>query len=383
MKKLKNVLFTFLALTVSFASIVTVSAEETVPGNDNTQNETETQGHKIETANGDVVITSDKTDLTGAVLTKTNVARSDYDGFSEKMGFSSCRALLAVYRLALTKDGKNLTIADDDTLKISITVGGDVASDSYALYEVDPETGVKTEIDMSMKEMVLSFTTNKLSDFAFVGAIGECSASDNSTSIKTTMDDGTAVTFSSKKADLIGLTLNVVDLIAKKTYTEEEMNTWVNDDQKVVGFYDIKVTDNNGDIKVLSNGEYQVKIKLPAESEKYKYYRVGYVKDGEKNIGEYYDAKVDENGYIVFNTKHLSQYVFIGSNMAFANDKGDITSNEVNKTDTTTDSGDTTDNGVKAPNTFDGVGMYIAFGLVSLIIVGFTCGYLKKKVNEM
>ena len=98
--------------------------------------------------------------------------------------------------------------------------------------------------------------------------------------------------------------LKVNDLTEKEEEIKEEVS-----DGKVVSLYDISIYKGKKQVPV-KNGKYVIKIKLSEEDKNYDSYQVIYVsKDGK--ITEYLDGK-EENGYIVFETTHLSKYGIVG-----------------------------------------------------------------------
>jgi hypothetical protein len=61
----------------------------------------------------------------------------------------------------------------------------------------------------------------------------------------------------------------------------------------------------------MKNGKYTMKIKLDSDIDKYENYQIIYVNDNGE-IEEYIDGRIEE-GYIVFETSHLSQYGVIAN----------------------------------------------------------------------
>jgi len=81
--------------------------------------------------------------------------------------------------------------------------------------------------------------------------------------------------------------------------------------KNLISLYDISVYEDNSEVE-MKNGNYTIKIKLE-DADNYENYQIIYVND-DGEIEEYLDGRV-ENGYIVFETTHLSQYGIIGTNL--------------------------------------------------------------------
>ena len=84
----------------------------------------------------------------------------------------------------------------------------------------------------------------------------------------------------------------------------------VTTEKQLVSLYDVNVTNNNKKVK-MKNGKYTLKLKLPEDAGSYDTYQVIYVSDNGE-VKEYIDGYV-ENGYVVFETTHLSQYGIVGT----------------------------------------------------------------------
>ena len=82
-------------------------------------------------------------------------------------------------------------------------------------------------------------------------------------------------------------------------------------DKNVKFIADINVLDENSNVVNISNTKMKIRIALPDDLEGYNKYEVAYILNGE--IKETMPATV-ENGYIVFETSHLSQYGIIATN---------------------------------------------------------------------
>ncbi len=84
-------------------------------------------------------------------------------------------------------------------------------------------------------------------------------------------------------------------------------------DKNVKFIADINVLDGNNNIVKISDTKMKIKIALPDDLKGYNKYEVAYILNGE--IKETMPATV-ENGYIVFETSHLSQYGIIATSTA-------------------------------------------------------------------
>lgn len=82
-------------------------------------------------------------------------------------------------------------------------------------------------------------------------------------------------------------------------------------DKNVKFIADINVLDGNNNVVKISNTKMKIRIALPDDLKSYDKYEVVYISNGE--IKETIPATV-ENGYIVFETNHLSQYGIIATN---------------------------------------------------------------------
>ena len=82
-------------------------------------------------------------------------------------------------------------------------------------------------------------------------------------------------------------------------------------DKNVKFIADINVLDGNSNVVNISNIKMKIRIALPDDLKGYNKYEVAYILNGE--IKETMPATV-ENGYIVFETSHLSQYGIIATN---------------------------------------------------------------------
>ena len=81
------------------------------------------------------------------------------------------------------------------------------------------------------------------------------------------------------------------------------------EDSNLLDLYDISVTNGKKEVS-MKNGKYTIKIKLDEGYDKYTDFKVIYVNDDE--IKEYIDATIVD-GYLVFETSHLSQYGIVAT----------------------------------------------------------------------
>ena len=89
---------------------------------------------------------------------------------------------------------------------------------------------------------------------------------------------------------------------------EKEVAEKVNenlDDKDLISLYDVSVYNGKNEV-AMKDGQYTIKIKLDDSVEAYDNYQIIYV-NNEGKIEEYIDGYI-EDGYIVFETSHLSQY---------------------------------------------------------------------------
>ena len=110
---------------------------------------------------------------------------------------------------------------------------------------------------------------------------------------------------------------------------------------------DINVLEN-GEVVSISNTKMRIKIALPESLKGYNKYEVVYILNNE--IKETIPAKV-ENGYVIFETTHLSEYGIIAKNTTVEN-----------------------------PNTADNI--LVSFATLFISVVGMSsCFVLKKRFN--
>lgn len=112
-------------------------------------------------------------------------------------------------------------------------------------------------------------------------------------------------------------------------------------DKNIRFITDINVLDGNNNVVNISNTRMKIRIALPDNLNGYNKYEVAYILNGE--IKETMPAAV-ENGYIVFETNHLSQYGIIATNTGNGTTSpktGETTSQKTGET-TSLKTGDTT-----------------------------------------
>lgn len=81
------------------------------------------------------------------------------------------------------------------------------------------------------------------------------------------------------------------------------------EDNDLVSFYNVSIVDGTGKSNI-KKGNFTIKFKLNDDYDNYEDYQIIYVDDN-GNIKEYINSKI-EDGYIVFDTSHLSYYGVIG-----------------------------------------------------------------------
>ncbi len=118
---------------------------------------------------------------------------------------------------------------------------------------------------------------------------------------------------------------------------------------------DINVLEN-GEVVKISNTKMKIRIALPEDLKGFDKYEVVYISNDE--IKERIPATV-EDGYIVFETSHLSQYGIVATNVE---EKTEQTKNETNN-----------------PKTGDNIAMYISVFVVA--VAGITATMIAKKRN--
>ena len=140
-------------------------------------------------------------------------------------------------------------------------------------------------------------------------------------------------------------------------------------DTKILKTYDITVTDHENQVVDMKDGKYTISLKVSSElTNAYKDFKVAYINDNGE-VAELLDAQL-KDGKIVFATTHLSTYAIIGYNaLAVAED------------DTPTVGDNTGDNVPNVPQTFDSSYIYAGISLVSLIAIGGSALYLRRRHN--
>lgn len=125
-------------------------------------------------------------------------------------------------------------------------------------------------------------------------------------------------------------------------------------DKNVKFVADINVLDGNNNVVKISNTKMKIRIALPENLKRYDKYEIVYISNGE--IKETIPAAV-ENGYIVFETNHLSQYGIIATN---------------------------TGNGTKSPQTGDNSNLALWFAVLFIsggVLTVFSIASKKKRVG--
>ena len=154
--------------------------------------------------------------------------------------------------------------------------------------------------------------------------------------IKSDGDINVSITFD-KKFD------NEYVLDIKKVEIKKELS-----DKNVKYLVDINILEN-GEVVKINDTKMQIKIALPEELKGYKKYEVVYILNNE--IKETIPATV-EDGYIVFETTHLSEY-------------GIVATEKINN--------------IENPKTGDNIGVYLVTSLIA--VIGLLTIYRKKQIN--
>lgn len=133
----------------------------------------------------------------------------------------------------------------------------------------------------------------------------------------------------------------------KKVEIKKELS-----DKNVKYLVDINILEN-GEVVKINDTKMQIKIALPEDLKGYKKYEVVYIKDNQ--IQENITATI-EDGYIVFETTHLSEY-------------GIIATEKISN--------------IENPKTGDNVGFYIVTSVLSIIGIAGSglYGYKRKQKN--
>ena len=154
--------------------------------------------------------------------------------------------------------------------------------------------------------------------------------------IKSDGDINVSITFD-KKFD------NEYVLDIKKVEIKKELS-----DKNVKYLVDINILEN-GQVVKINDTKMQIKIALPEELKEYKKYEVVYILNNE--IKETIPATI-EDGYIVFETTHLSEY-------------GIVVAEKINN--------------IENPKTGDNIGVYLVTSLIA--VIGLLTIYRKKQIN--
>lgn len=134
-------------------------------------------------------------------------------------------------------------------------------------------------------------------------------------------------------------------------------------DKNVKYLVDINILDNNNQIVKISDTKMKIRIALPEDLKGFDKYEVVYILDDE--IKETLPATV-EDGYIVFETSHLSHYGIIATNV------------EENNTKTTSTPKNETNN----PKTGDNITTSLILFVASISTIGTLIVINRKKVRE-
>ena len=102
----------------------------------------------------------------------------------------------------------------------------------------------------------------------------------------------------------------------KSTPVARQLSNSLENGKDLVSLYDVSVYDGS-QIVEMKNGKYTIKIKLDDEVGEHENYQIIYVND-EGDIEEYIDGVV-EDGYVIFETTHLSQYGVIADQVKLNN----------------------------------------------------------------
>ena len=154
--------------------------------------------------------------------------------------------------------------------------------------------------------------------------------------IKSDGDINVSITFDKKINDNYSLDIKEVEV-------KKELS-----DKNVKYLVDINILEN-GEVVKINDTKMKIKIALPEELKGYKKYEVVYILNNE--IKETIPATV-EDGYIVFETTHLSEY-------------GIVATEKINN--------------IENPKTGDNIGVYLITSLIA--VIGLLTIYRKKQIN--
>lgn len=149
-----------------------------------------------------------------------------------------------------------------------------------------------------------------------------------------------------KEEEVAAINVSVEETIAKIAETNKATATNIN----LLALYDIKVSDGTQDVK-MENGKYTITLVLDENLLSYNNYKVVYIDDTGKAV-ETLPATVN-GGKVSFTTTHLSTYGVVGYN----------------------------ETAIENPKTFDGVLTYVFVGILSIVGIGATDLYFKKRMN--
>lgn len=135
----------------------------------------------------------------------------------------------------------------------------------------------------------------------------------------------------------------------KKVEIKKELS-----DKNVKYLVDINILEN-GEVVKINDTKMQIKIALPEDLKGYKKYEVVYIKDNQ--IQENIPATI-EDGYIVFETTHLSEYGIIATEKSLNT------------------------NIIENPKTGDNVGFYITTSVLSIIGIAGSGLYGYKRMQK-
>lgn len=102
----------------------------------------------------------------------------------------------------------------------------------------------------------------------------------------------------------------------KTSSVAKQLSDSLEDGKDLVSLYDVSVYDGK-ELVEMKNGKYTIKIKIDEPEVNYENYQIIYVSDSGE-IEEYFDGKI-EDGYVVFETTHLSQYGIIANQVKVDN----------------------------------------------------------------
>lgn len=141
---------------------------------------------------------------------------------------------------------------------------------------------------------------------------------------------------------------------AKDLIVKNDGNKFVIKNAEILGIYDINVKEGDKIVSIEGTDKYKISFKLDEKlTSKYNSFKVVYI-DENGNVKETYDATLNEDGTISFETTHLSTYSIIGYNAEAIE--------------------------AENPNTFDGIGIYAVLGLISLMGLTMTIFKSKRKM---